>query len=92
MIKRVKDRPIEGTQRIQYLSSLAKVVGSDMGMKNCHLMLELMGAAGVRHESGAEKIFRDAKLIQIFEGTNQLNRLNQFKNFIARDYPGLDIF
>lgn len=92
MIKRVKERPKEATQRIQYLSSLAKVVGSDLGMRNCHLMLDMMGAVGVRHDYGAEKIFRDAKLIQIFEGTNQLNRLNQFKNFIARDFPGLEVF
>lgn len=92
MIKNVTQRPREATQRIQYLSSLSKVVGSDAGVKNCHLMLDMMGAAGVRHDSGAEKLFRDSKLIQIFEGTNQLNRLNQFKNFIARDFPELGIF
>jgi acyl-CoA dehydrogenase len=51
-----------------------------------------MGQVGLRHDSGAEKLFRDAKLCQIFEGTNQLNRLNMFKHFIARSVPGLDTF
>jgi alkylation response protein AidB-like acyl-CoA dehydrogenase len=79
-------------QRLQFYSSLAKVAGTDAGMSNCHLALDLMGQVGLRHDTGAEKMFRDAKLCQIFEGTNQLNRLNMFKHFIARDVPGLDTF
>jgi acyl-CoA dehydrogenase len=79
-------------QRLQFYSSLAKVAGTDAGMENCHHALDLMGQVGLRHDSGAEKLFRDAKLCQIFEGTNQLNRLNMFKHFIARSVPGLDTF
>ncbi|MFH1137449.1 MAG: acyl-CoA dehydrogenase [Pseudomonadota bacterium] len=85
-------RPLAERQRLRFYSSLAKVAGSDAGLENCHRALELMGRVGLRHEAGAEKLFRDAKLIQIFEGTNQLNRLNMFKNFIARDIPGLETF
>lgn len=80
------------TQRIQFYSSLAKVVGTDIGMENCHRAIELMGAIGCRHDSGAEKVFRDAKLNQIFEGTNQLNRLNMFKHFVARNAPDVEVF
>lgn len=79
-------------QRIQFYSSLAKVACSDLAMETCHLALEMMGAAGVRHGAGAEKLLRDAKLCQIFEGTNQLNRLHMFKHFVARDVPGLSVF
>ena len=79
-------------QRLQFYSSLAKVAGTDAGMENCHRALDLMGQDGLRHDAGAEKLFRDAKLCQIFEGTNQLNRLNMFKHFIARDVPGLETF
>jgi alkylation response protein AidB-like acyl-CoA dehydrogenase len=32
-----------------------------------------------------EKIFRDAKLTQIYEGTNQLNRHNVFINLFPRE-------
>lgn len=92
MIRREAGRPRPEMERLQFYSSLAKVVGTDVGMENCHRALELMGHTGLRHDAGAEKLFRDAKLCQIFEGTNQLNRLNMFKHFIARDIPGLETF
>lgn len=89
--KRVQEQGATG-QRVQFYSSLAKVSCSDLAMETCHLAIEMMGAAGVRHEAGAEKLFRDAKLCQIFEGTNQLNRLHMFNQFVARDVPGLEVF
>ena len=92
MVSRQARRPVSEMQRLNFYSSLAKVAGTDAGMDNCHRALELMGQVGLRQEVGAEKLFRDAKLCQIFEGTNQLNRLNMFKNFIARDIPGLQVF
>jgi len=79
-------------QRVQYAASMAKVVGSDVAMENCHLALELAGEAGMRHEFGMEKFFRDAKLLQIFEGTNQLNRLNIFNNYLGRHFPGVEVY
>ena len=85
-------RPFSDRQRLQYYASLAKVAGSDAGMKNCHKAIDLMGADGLRHDAGVEKLFRDAKLCQIFEGTNQLNRLHMFKHMIARDVPGIEPF
>jgi acyl-CoA dehydrogenase len=51
-----------------------------------------MGQAGLRQDRGMEKIFRDAKLLQIYEGTNQLNRLNLFKCLIAPAYPQAKVF
>ena len=72
--------------------SLAKFSGTDIGIKNCHMALEMMGQAGLRHDGHVEKIFRDAKLLQIYEGTNQLNRLNLFKCLIATDYPQAVVF
>ncbi|MCX5868356.1 MAG: acyl-CoA/acyl-ACP dehydrogenase [Proteobacteria bacterium] len=78
--------------RVQFMSSLAKVVGSDMAMENCQLATEFLGQAGLRHDQGVEKIFRDAKLLQIFEGTNQLNRLNIFTHYLARHLSGVEVF
>jgi alkylation response protein AidB-like acyl-CoA dehydrogenase len=74
------------------MASLSKFAASDAGIRNCHLALEMMGQAGLRHDRRAEKILRDAKLLQIYEGTNQLNRLNLFKNLIGRDYPQARVF
>jgi len=92
MIDQLLSMPAENNARIQFMSSMAKVVGSDMAMENCHLAVEFLAQAGLRHDQGVEKIFRDAKLLQIFEGTNQLNRLNIFKHFFARRMPGVEVF
>jgi alkylation response protein AidB-like acyl-CoA dehydrogenase len=78
--------------RTSGLSSLAKSVGTDLGLKNCNMALELMGQSGLRHDHRVEKCLRDAKLLQIYEGTNQLNRLNLFKCMIAKDLEQVDVF
>jgi len=72
--------------------SLSKFCATDIGIKNCQMALELMGQHGLRHSSRVEKILRDAKLLQIYEGTNQLNRLNLFKCMIAKDFPQAVVF
>ena len=74
------------------LSSLAKFCGTDFGIRNCQIALELMGQDGLRQSAGAEKILRDAKLLQIYEGTNQLNRLNLFKSLIAPSFTQARVF
>jgi alkylation response protein AidB-like acyl-CoA dehydrogenase len=56
------------------------------------MAIEMMGQAGLRHEQGVEKILRDSKLLQIYEGTNQLNRLNLFNCLIARCIPQARVF
>ena len=61
------------------LSSLAKARGADVAMRVTGTALELVGlrAGAVRPE--LEKLWRDAKLTQIYEGTNQLNRLEVYR-------------
>ncbi|MDY6822788.1 MAG: acyl-CoA dehydrogenase family protein [Thermodesulfobacteriota bacterium] len=72
--------------------SLAKTVGTDAGITNCRMALEIMGKAGIRHEQLVEKLLRDSKLFQIYEGTNQINRINTFKRLVARNCPGTECF
>lgn len=56
-------------------SSMAKVFASDVAVKVTTDAVQLMGAYGTTLKSGAEKYFRDAKMTQIFEGTNEICRL-----------------
>ena len=72
--------------------SIAKVTGTDAAMRNCQMAIELMGQAGLRHDRRAEKMLRDAKLLQIYEGTNQVNRVNIFKRLIARTCKEAEVF
>jgi acyl-CoA dehydrogenase len=73
-------------------ASLVKFSASDIAVRNSSLAISLMGVDGTRHDRGAEKFLRDAKLLQIYEGTNQLNRLNLFKNLVGRNRPGVEFF
>ncbi len=43
--------------------------------------MDLLGNHALLHANGAEKVFRDARLTQIFEGTNQINRLAVIEDF-----------
>ncbi|MBU1672597.1 MAG: acyl-CoA/acyl-ACP dehydrogenase [Actinobacteria bacterium] len=73
-------------------ASLSKFAASDLALDTCEKAIELMGHAGTRHEYRVEKHLRDIKVMQIFEGTNQLNRLNLFKCMIARSTQEALIF
>lgn len=74
------------------LGSICKFSCSDIALANSALALELMGSDGTRHDSGGEKLLRDAKLLQIYEGTNEINRLNLFLKKIAPSTPGIRVF
>jgi alkylation response protein AidB-like acyl-CoA dehydrogenase len=57
------------------ISSLAKWTASDAAMRVAADAVQLFGAAGYSRETGVERLMRDAKGAQIYEGTNQIHRL-----------------
>jgi alkylation response protein AidB-like acyl-CoA dehydrogenase len=57
------------------LASIAKTFASDAAVANATDAIQVLGGNGYMHEYGVEKLLRDAKLTQIYEGTNQINRL-----------------
>ncbi len=56
-------------------SSYAKFFASDAAMQNAIEAVQIMGGYGYIKEYPAEKLMRDAKLLQIYEGTNEVQRL-----------------
>jgi acyl-CoA dehydrogenase len=68
----IKDEEITD---LMALGSLAKFSCADHAMEVTSRALELMGADDSIERRWVEKCYRDAKLTQIYEGTNQLNRL-----------------
>ena len=70
------------------MGDVAKASGSDLAMENCQQAISLMGKDGLRHEYGAEKLLRDAKLLQIYEGTNEIVTLDFVSRRIARPTDG----
>jgi alkylation response protein AidB-like acyl-CoA dehydrogenase len=65
------------------LSSMAKARGSDVAMAVTHSCLELVGLTDSPVRAELEKLWRDAKLTQIYEGTNQLNRIESYRALVA---------
>jgi hypothetical protein len=61
------------------LSSMAKARGGDVAMRVTGAALELVGLRAGPVRAELEKLWRDAKLTQIYEGTNQLNRLEVYR-------------
>jgi acyl-CoA dehydrogenase len=56
------------------VSSLAKWSASDAAMRVTTDAVQLFGASGYSRETGIERLMRDAKGAQIYEGTNQIHR------------------
>jgi butyryl-CoA dehydrogenase len=55
-------------------SSMVKVLGSDVAMSVAVDALQVFGGYGYMKEYPVEKMLRDAKILQIYEGTNQIQR------------------
>ena len=64
----------EGKQNTK-LASMAKCFSSDAAMKITTDAIQVLGGYGYMKDFPVVRMFRDAKLTQIFEGTNQIQRL-----------------
>jgi alkylation response protein AidB-like acyl-CoA dehydrogenase len=71
-------------QPARVAASMAKVFASEVAMKATTKALQIHGGAGYITEFPIERIFRDAKLTEIGEGTSEIQRM-----VIARDILGL---
>jgi len=56
-------------------SAMAKAYGSDVAMRVTTEALQIFGGYGYMKDYPMEKLMRDAKLLQIYEGTNEIQRL-----------------
>ncbi len=68
----------EDMTRLLALASLAKFASTDMAMNVASRALQLMGPGDSEERRRVEKCYRDVKVTQIYEGTNQLNRLTWY--------------
>lgn len=54
------------------IASNVKVTGTEVALACARMAVEICGVDGLRHDSGVEKIYRDVKLLMIYEGANQI--------------------
>ena len=63
-----------GAKDVSKESAMAKVFATDVAMKVTTDAVQVMGGSGYMKEYPVEKMMRDAKILQIYEGTNQIQR------------------
>lgn len=71
MAARRRDRGLPFRQQ----ASIAKLIATDAAMKVTTDAVQVLGGAGYTRDFPVERYMREAKVLQIFEGTNQIQRL-----------------
>jgi alkylation response protein AidB-like acyl-CoA dehydrogenase len=71
-----------GTPDLTVASAAAKVFASDTAMSVTTDAVQLFGGAGYTQDFPVERMMRDAKITQIYEGTNQINRMVMARNLL----------
>lgn len=63
-----------GAKDISKYSSMSKLIGSDIAMEVTTKAVEILELAGCTEKYPVEKMMRDAKITQIYEGTNEIEK------------------
>ena len=71
-----------GEKDLRFFSAASKCFASDMAMKVTQDAIQVLGGYGYVTDYPVERMMRDTKLTQIYEGTNQIQRI-----VIARNLP-----
>ncbi len=66
-------------------AAMAKLYSSQVAEKLASMAVDLLGGVGFTKEYGAEKLYRDAKIGKIYEGTSNMQLLTIFKQLNARN-------
>lgn len=71
-----------GAKKVAKASAMAKLFASDVAMKVTTDAVQILGGYGYMKDYPVEKMMRDAKITQIYEGTNQIQRAIIASNLI----------
>ncbi|HJP74848.1 MAG TPA: acyl-CoA dehydrogenase family protein [Pseudonocardiaceae bacterium] len=71
-----------GEPNLGFISSAAKCFASDVAMEVTTDAVQLFGGAGYTRDFPVERMMRDAKITQIYEGTNQIQRMVMARNLL----------
>jgi alkylation response protein AidB-like acyl-CoA dehydrogenase len=72
-----------GDKDLTFFGAAAKCYASDVAMKITTDAVQLLGGAGYTTDFPLERMMRDAKITQIYEGTNQVQRIVMARQLLA---------
>ncbi|EGD56636.1 acyl-CoA dehydrogenase [Gordonia neofelifaecis] len=75
MVYTAAARAERGEGNLGFISSASKCLASDVAMEVTTDAVQLFGGAGYTTDFPVERMMRDAKITQIYEGTNQIQRV-----------------
>ena len=73
-------RSERGDKDLKFFSAASKTFASDVAMKVTQDAVQVLGGYGYVSDYPVERMMRDAKLTQIYEGTNQIQRIVMARN------------
>ncbi|WP_121031043.1 acyl-CoA dehydrogenase family protein [Terracoccus luteus] len=73
-----------GDKDLAFFGAAAKCFASDVAMKITTDAVQLLGGAGYTRDFPLERMMRDAKITQIYEGTNQVQRIVMARQLLGR--------
>ena len=62
-------------QNYSHVASMAKVYASEVAIRASTQCVQIHGGFGYMREAGVERLMRDAKITQIYEGTSEIQRV-----------------
>jgi alkylation response protein AidB-like acyl-CoA dehydrogenase len=78
-------------QEFSQLAAMCKMYGSEVASRAIDLALQIHGGLGITRDYPIERAFRDARIAEIFEGTNEVQRIviatNIFREYGVRIRP-----
>ena len=80
-------RAERGEKNLGFISSASKCFASDVAMEVTTDAVQLFGGAGYTRDFPVERMMRDAKITQIYEGTNQIQRMVMARQLL-KGLPG----
>jgi alkylation response protein AidB-like acyl-CoA dehydrogenase len=73
-----------GDADLTFFGAAAKCFASDVAMEVTTDAVQVLGGAGYTRDWPVERYMRDAKITQIYEGTNQVQRIVMAKQLLSR--------
>jgi alkylation response protein AidB-like acyl-CoA dehydrogenase len=77
----------EGFENITPFSAMSKLLCTDVAMRVTTDAVQVLGGYGCMKDHPVERMMRDAKVTQIYEGTNQIQRIVIGKSIKRNGYP-----
>src|SRR3712207_9559338 len=71
-----------GDADLTFFSAAAKCFASDVAMEVTTDAVQLLGGYGYGKDYPVERMMRDAKITQIYEGTNQVQRMGMARQLL----------